>query len=929
MANNLKLFLGFGSNYPNTLPITEVFLFDGFSFTILQDAGRFGRDVNGDEEITLRFEKGLFEPTDTPLTLPNGNKEYNLTMGYEWLAEFDKRYGFEAKVYFIIQKDNVDFVVGLLDFQTRKTDGRTYYEFKIIQETERMKINRLMETNIDLFSNRDLKGNSIQPLIPENFLLQAKPFTGLSAWKSIDTDAGCVANVSRSHIGSVDVTSTVCTGANNSMVVLNYGIENTLSYISETYAISNIDGDIADENFCYVQLKEDASNVTIKITDLDASVFQSMIDIDGIITAASGRVRLVVRVGLDVDHTLNEYVLYNKDFGFVSNTPIEQLPTSFILNIPFIPRDHRIYIYLQPRADVSFSGTSPLFTSTYVVAGNWINANIEINLTEIAIDSVVVGVRYIDVFKQALKSINGFEVLAKAFDVGGVFHNNMAVNGYLIRQITDKGFNVQLKDLVKGLIEFCADYQILKDGFFIGEYKNFYPNIEIASFDSIPEAATFEPFYNERYCVGGIDIKYNDYEQNRDEKNTNNAIHTETQYKTPNDSVEGKLDLTINHRRDYCGIESDRRQGIDTKATTSLAGDDRLTLIDIIELAPNTMADDGAYLNMRISGGKVQILNNNSLGEGISINWTKIGMTIGAFFEITFGRNVGTYTIFSIEPTVLTLTPTFPATQSFSGDAFINWKFYYTNVFLKNRTNEGFDRIENIQDGDKLSNLNYTPRDIEKQWASYIHTACKYTESGTILNTFFKNEKKNPDGSKQPNLLTQFEGGTVYIQNEDILVSSLDAPIVTATKYRLKIQASFTEVLDLCDAMERVTIDGDIGGFVRAKDTNGKIIKGYISKLNYTWVSEELILELEEKAEPFITTIDAGTGIYKVFINEVGYTQANLLAIGWFEINHNYLIIFDNKYMSIINPVLFTNVTINGQVYTDKILFTNAMNSLT
>ena len=52
------------------------------------------------------------------------------------------------------------------------------------------------------------------------------------------------------------------------------------------------------------------------------------------------------------------------------------------------------------------------------------------------------------------------------FDFGGEFYDQFAFDGKLIRQFTDKPFNVTFKDLMEGIQEVNADYQINDDSVF-------------------------------------------------------------------------------------------------------------------------------------------------------------------------------------------------------------------------------------------------------------------------------------------------------------------------------------------------------------------------------------------------------------------------------------------------------------------------------
>lgn len=933
MARNLKLYLDFFNEYPNLIQISEMPRFDGNTISIEQDSKGFARDITfGSENITLKFVSNMFlEPTTEALTLPDGQIVYNLTLGYEWLYEIDKKRGFESRVGLIVYDDDTELILGMLDFQTRKSNDKDYFEFKVIQNDERAKIKRDAETNVNVFSNKDLRGNDIDPIETVSMLLKAKSEYQVSTWKSSGLPATGGYNGRYFKSGATITTLDSYRGVNTANVTLDYGVDNSLSYISLVYA-SNAGGFLNDENFVYLQALNELTNITVNLTNINAYSSQLKIGEDvAIADEAEALIEFVIQVGLNKDSISQEYVIYSRSFGNTESTITEYYPTSITQTIDNIPQGHRLYIWSRTTGSVEYTGTGADGAADYIVNNDILDMNVSISATSTSEDSIIKGTWYINLWKQLIKSINRRSVIAPHFDVGGQYYYNLAFSNWLIRQLTSKGFNINYNDMRKGLVEFAADCQILSSGdLFIGLYENFFPNKEIASFDALPEYESFSKDYNDRFCVRNINIKDGQYEQDKDSKNTVDAIHTETQLKTPNEGVENKKDIDVPHIRDPYKIGSNQQQNVDTKASTSLSDDDKMSMIEAVELPEGSKGEIERVLLNRVTSGNLEILNNDQSGNGVPFDWTLRGFTVGDTFEIlssTGNNNVGEYTITAFTRTVLTLTPILPTAPSFTGNLFIKAEWLYTDIEYTNRTNEGFDIIENLVDGDNFSNLNYTPRDIVTRWGSYIRTMCTFWGESTIRNVFFKNENFDDLGNKLPNLRKQFQGGAITIQNEDIEVETLALPRVTPYVYSTKIRATTEQVKALTIAME--TIDGaDIGGFIRFRGNKGEICKGYIEKDSFGIVDEMLTMRIWEKYENEYTTFDTGTGIYKVFINKVGYTQAQLLAVGWYEINVDYVQVFDEKYMGIINPTDFRKIKVNGILYSDIVSFVSAVNSI-
>ena len=64
------------------------------------------------------------------------------------------------------------------------------------------------------------------------------------------------------------------------------------------------------------------------------------------------------------------------------------------------------------------------------------------------------------------------------------------------------------------------------------------------------------------------------------------AIHTSTQWIFSNKKTEGNLVIDVPFVRDPFEIEFTRRNNIQVKDTTSLSNDDKVYIIDVVELPP-------------------------------------------------------------------------------------------------------------------------------------------------------------------------------------------------------------------------------------------------------------------------------------------------------------------------------------------------------
>lgn len=921
MYNEFRFFLNF-LQLPQfgRIEITEPVKFDGASFTVEQDAQRFGRDISfGSEEVSLEFydASGFWDRLDTPQELPNGEQIEYMTMGLPFILHGRKLYGFDLEVEFIVQKNGVDFTVGVLDVKTSETDGLTVFKSKVVQETRRAQIKRDEETKIDIFSDKDLNGEPIEPAQPIQMLLKAKPEKQLSNWKqkqSMVQFAG----------GSLFVNHTALIGTD--------GIKDSLVPFTTQ---SGIGGNLtfAVDNFKYIRAREDLSNIKVKL-NCDIDFVYRVTNPDG---DSFARISLFVFVHdepfeVSETDTYESYTLYDHLIQSTSNEDFH-LPEVIEFELPFIGRGRCFSIFWSLSWDITTIGMPTdvgdfLETLGYAfslaalgvgappgilfdVEGEnyssegptkWVfnSCDMEITATSTAIDSVISGVRYIDTFDQMAKSINGMSIEAPEFRLGGKYYDQILFSGNLIRQRTNVPFILDWKVQTEDLMEVAADYQVNPDRILLYTYPNYYNNVDMGAFTSPPDA-DFNLTFADKHTVRRFNYKYNTYEQAGDAGRTIDGVHTELQYLIPN-NMQNNKEIVVKHIRDPFATEEARKNGVSAKPEQSLSIDDKTYLMDVVELPEGSMGGFTYKLLQRSTSvvGELEILNTSADGvqnEGSTslFNWQLLGITLGQTFIIYTGTNAGIYTVTDIQPSVITLYN--GALEIQDVDEFIQVEWEYTGVFWVNRTDEGFDVITGIESPDNFSNLRFTPRRNIENWEPLLHTWSMYRPDGTIRNTYFKND---------PTLQTQFEGGALLVEKADIPVSELATPLVTPNYYSCKVIADFDMMIALWNAMLEQR------GFIRIADTNGGMVKIFPVKFNYLWASEILSIEGEQKYESDVLTVDFIDGILRIYDAE--YPEV-LTGNQWYQITDGFVQLFDNYNRAITDLIYFENVRVNGVQY--------------
>jgi hypothetical protein len=871
MELNFKYWLVFSFG---RVEVFEPVGFDASNFVCEQESKRFGRDTYyGSDDISLSFtdKKGSLLPE--PRLLDSGQILRHYTSGLEFLLQENRNNGSESIVYFELEKDGVFFTTGQLDFGSATTDDETFFDCKVTQVNQQANIKRRKKTKIDLFSNKDLDENTIDPIQTQKMLLQAKPVKQVSEWGNKD-----MSDVYYSNSG---FSAGIFVPISNQLT--KYEIDDTYSPFDTNRTLFEPDTNTLRTNLFRNRVftaKNNLSNVTIKINGINFSsstnygktqlyIVSNYYDTDGNYLSA-GSFPIIYLID-----TNGGYSAYNEDFE---------------VNIPFINAGESICLML----------------SAYFSAGTFLNFNMSIlnykcesvfiSSTSTAISSVINVVRYIDLIKQTYKGVGSLPVIASKYDVGGEFHDQFCFNGNLIRQFVDKPFYSDLLEVNEQLFELAADYQICKDKIYIGQYNDHYANVDLGGFLKKPDK-DYNIDKNDDYLINKFYYQYELYEKDRDEDNTLDAIHTDSEWYIPAIQSQNEKTIKLPYARDPYYIEVARRRA-NEKQTTSESSDDKIMIVDGIRLAPNTRASfTRALVFYSVVGGDLKFLSDNSFA------WDLLGFSVGSVIYVTNNNITTSYTVTEITATILTVPYSGVVTES--ATALFTIDYPLTGVTWTNRTNQGLILAENLLNPENFSNLRYSIKRNLKHWSSYIATSGKFIPSKEFKKNYFK-----ANGEAK----TQFTGEAEPItENANIpFVDIAEDKIINQNLINTTVVASFEKVKTLIDNLQAINPDGSIGGFVRIQKQNGSIAKGYIKKLDHLWKYNELTLTLEEKNESDFLDI-VYNGII-LAINEVGY-DIKTVTQRRFNVFNEKIQFFDENNINLSNRTIYSNVRFNGVVY--------------
>ena len=431
----------------------------------------------------------------------------------------------------------------------------------------------------------------------------------------------------------------------------------------------------------------------------------------------------------------------------------------------------------------------------------------DITATAIAINSVVETHRWTDLIDE----VSNMPVDKPIFQ-SGFLYNTVLTNGYGIRSIRGKDFTTTPKAVYDfGFLN--IDYQINSNNILIGTFEQFYPNKAIANIDELI-AETSSKTVNPKFRITDVMIGFKKYEQDRDEQNTLDAVHTYSEWKTPNAFAQGKFERRTDIIFDVYKIESARRLGFEDRTrNTSLDSDDDLFGFEITPIGSDNVQVYTGLFSQLTSTGQIKLLTN-------SFSWYSIGIEAGDSITIT-GSNAGTYTVDSINDVgnVVTLLGT-NAGQNL--EEVITITYTLNGVLFKSRTDEGYTSITGVSNPDNFGNLSYHQKKLLQRFSSYLATTTKYQTDPIRLVDFKSNRNLVVDGVADA---TDFTSSGIII-----------------SPYLLNLQAKlpFDVARNLLTAMVTRNNDGTIGGYVTISGQSG-----WIKDMTYMFTPDECEVEME------------------------------------------------------------------------------------
>lgn len=815
------------------------------------------------------------------VSLSGGSVSFRFTIyrhgsAFENILYYAHKYGFEADIKLIIELSNGLEYTGELDFSLAETNDFNYFECPVILESEMQLFRRRSETKVDLLSSLDTDNEAIDPLIPINMLLQAKPSIQQSKWEQPNDF-----NKNLSADGS-GLFSTIFYQFNPCINLIEYGINDTFSFFENLNRL--VSSDFPYSSFLALTAQSNLKNVTVNITELFVNL-ETDVDNGG---NGYAEFSFEIRQGVDFNtakktNLLPVYLTENKSFNYKGDL-------KFIID--FMPRGDNLWLFfkLKVRQSANPPFLNPRFECFTKISG----MKTIITAESTAYNSIVPCFRLIDVMKQVAKSTSRMLINAPRYDVGGEFYDTVLTNGKMLGGNTTSPFYISWDDLEKSYMpEHHSDSAIQIDKrVFIGIEKDFYTNEE-CGFLNKTQFSSMNRKPNPAYMLNEFSFKYENYQSLKEntEPNSESTIHGESRFTLFNKRVENAMELTVKWIRDAILVDVQQRLSTKVSKDTATQDDDKIFAIDTVNTEKDQLFSESTSLQHTF-------LNNQlSLRTDGSVNFLVLGIKENTNFTIEFpDANNGNYTVLSVTNTEVLLLKNGGGSITSNNDGNRLTRYTYeitvSTIPLTNRTNQGFDLVLNLENPEKYSNLRYSvERNIRNYWNRFLATVNIYHKDNKIKNTFYKNN----------GLCETDYSGLRIIEKEDWIPTD---PLVTPYMYEGVVFANvdFEKVISIWNQL-RVK-----KGFLRTIDNNSRVLKLYPIKMSYENKSRQLTISGQEKFEKAYLTIVKKNGF--IIINNETRVRKLIYEVQ----DGNKIVLFDLERQRLYNGVYWDKVSVNGAI---------------
>jgi hypothetical protein len=700
---------------------------------------------------------------------------------FDLVASELQLFGWQCDIDYILLIDNIEFKIGQIDGLASHI-FKDFVKIKIIQDSLVSFVGKNENIEIDAFSNKSLKGQTITPCQTHKIWFKPKPINQKSEWG--EKVLGSTVNFFGIRVMPI-VNSLISFGVETSYSPFNFQPTVILGSLNESNHANRL-----------LTAKNTLENVSINIKNLN------IIGLQGSFFFLN-----IVRYFYNSDtNTINVV----ESIPLIPNLSAYENPTDININqtfnFPSISAGESIYINLNI--------TNVFSWESYSCEG------VEITGTSIAIGSVVKGIRLRDFIKHKIESVGG--VYNDTVFNTPLYENNFVMNGRMIGGLDDLPFHATFKN---SLETFCdeafADFEIIDDDINIKPVKDFYLNSESESLDIATEHLySLKP--NSDLSLNTIEIGFKKSSADRtgNNRNTTDAVHTNMQLRYDTERADAIKKIEFDHIRcDFLLEEQRRKANVVEEKTTALENDENLFAVDCVPMTPNFTNTFTRFLR-----GQVEVPSQimTILSDG-TFKWTNLGMVVGQTIQ-EGGTSLQITQITDFQLKALRLNNPFAQTSTFEFNATIT--YVIQGVPYLKRTNEGFSVINGIENPQTYGNLNFSLKRIFNRHLDWWLNAGQFLVGKNI------DVKKIAINDKLETRLTS--ESVLTIDKAPTIIA--DGGFLSGFVLNCKVFSDFETALNIVNNRNK---------FISVEVKNSVVLSGWLKDFQYNWRSNELFLDLE------------------------------------------------------------------------------------
>ena len=546
----------------------------------------------------------------------------------------------------------------------------------------------------------------------------------------------------------------------------------------------------------------------------------------------------------------------------------------FVCNIDFthqgsfnIPENAQVFIYDKWEIPVAIV----LSKAHRVIPGSL--HNMQLTLNGRAQNSTAQVYQPFDVFNHVLNVINNKNGVLISDFLQNVANRSYLTNGYLIRKFAeaDQPLRVSFMDMFFGWAKpmFGLGFSLVDDSgtakVFIGRYNEFYQDREIVYIPTIDDESLSITFDGD-LIFNEAEIGYRDFPNSNDENKENNIDEFNTVH---------NLLLPIERKKDefqqeslFIGaaakIENQRREQFADVSQETVTDDEKVFVIQgvqgedytidpfpdqsvqIVIIETNRVSLYGTYFDIQVNDNVTivrefdgfQLLNNEAI---LSV-------------EIT-----GAYTIIDV---AATLTPA-ASTASV-------WIVTVSGNRLRAARDEEFSLIEGVIDSKTVYNVGLNPRYMLLNHSLLLNSGLHFKDGAdTIkvtdvqLNDQMRAQFKTNRGAYTLATLAQTVDMGADISLNDVNQFNR---LFTGRRIRFTTTIGYDIVLDIKEAYLNRSHPNHYG-YITVGDVDGEEIQGYLMDMKYNPLSNQVELDLRERAIVDIPLVEFSFDLVTGFVD--------------------------------------------------------------